>query len=234
MTGAVENLRKVKFWTSGRLSPRWYWNVMGKWRPVAAVTSDAASIEDSMASGRTVVEVLNQLGVVGPEMVTLQIGSGLGRVEYHLHSLVQKCWGVDVSPSMVKRARRLVRFANVGFLLSDGVSLAGWGDETFDLIYSFLVFQHVPRAQFERYLREAWAKLARGGSLVFQLMVDEARSFPDPPPSHPYGLRYYRRRDVEEHLLQIGFTDLRRCDMSGHPDDKALATGDVVFSCTKP
>jgi len=233
MTGTIDGLRKVKFWSSRRLSPRVYWNLMGKWRPVAAVTSGAHSIEDSMASGRDVADLLNKLKVVGPDMVTLHIGSGLGRVEYHLHDQVRKCWGVDVSPAMVKRARRLVPYPNVEFVVSDGAHLSAWGNGTFDLIYSFLVFQHLPRAQFERYVAEAWAKLATGGSLVFQLMTDEAGSFPDPPSSHPYGLRYYSRSQVEGLLGQIGFTDVGRCDLAGHPD-VGLATGDVVFHCVKP
>ncbi|MDQ6614701.1 MAG: class I SAM-dependent methyltransferase [Actinomycetota bacterium] len=187
-----------------------------------------------MESGRAVVDLLNQLGTVQPDFVTLHIGSGLGRVEYHLRSRVRKCWGVDVSPSMVKRAQRLVPYPNVEFLVSDGATLAHWKDDTFDLIYSFFVFQHLPRAQFERYLREAYVKLASGGRLVFQLIVDEGGMFPDPPPSHPYGLRYYRRSDVEGELSQAGFSVLGRYSPNGHPDDEVLSTSDVIFCAEKP
>ena len=52
----MKTLRKVKFRLSRNLSPGLYWYLMGKWRPVAAVTSRAASIEDSMRSGAEVVE----------------------------------------------------------------------------------------------------------------------------------------------------------------------------------
>jgi SAM-dependent methyltransferase len=199
---------------------------------VAAVTSAAPCLADSMGSGRGVVELLNKLGVVRPEMVTLQIGSGLGRVEFYLSSQVRECWGADVSPSMVRRARRLVPFPNVHFQVTDGVTLSPWQDGAFDLVYSFFVFQHLPREQFERYLGQARAKLAPGGHLVFHLLVDERGIFPDPPSSHPYGLRYYRRQEVEERLSRAGFTALRRCDLDGQPDDGA--TGDVVFCAATP
>ena len=232
MHNPTEALRRVKFWCTQKLSSRTYWYLMGKWRPVPAVTSEYATIEESMESGRAVVDLLNQLGVVGENMVTLQIGSGLGRVEYHLRSEVRKCWGIDVSPSMVRRARALVSSPNVEFVVSDGATLSLWPDSTFDLIYSFLVFQHLPRSQFECYLQEARSKLSAGGHLVFQLMVDETGKFSEPPVSHPYGLRYYRREEVEAKLREAGFTSLSRCGLKGEPD-KLGATGDVVFCARK-
>lgn len=167
-------------------------------------------------------------------MVTLQIGSGLGRVEYHLARQVRKCWGVDISPSMVKRARRLVPHPNVEFVISNGVNLSAWQDETFNLIYSFLVFQHLPRAQFGRYVKEAAAKLVEGGYLVFQVMVDESDMIASPPESHPYGLRYYSRAEVEETLRTAGLKLQSLTDLEGRADDRvARPTGDVVFCAVK-
>ncbi len=226
-------LSKAKYWVVRPLGPKAYWYLMGRWKPVPAVTSRYRSVEDCLASGKEVVTLLESLDAFGPDSVTLHIGSGLGRVEYHLRSRVKRCYGVDISPSMVKRARALVPFENVEFRTTAGSGLSEWPDGFFDLIYSFLVFQHLPRADFDRYLADAYAKLVPGGRLVFHAMIDEVPSASDPPPSHPYGLRVYRRSDIEGRLDNLGFVEVTRCDLRGGPDDSGRAAGDVVFSAQR-
>jgi SAM-dependent methyltransferase len=230
----ARTLRDLKFRASRWISPKAYWYLMGRLRPVPAVTSGFGSVAQCLASGSDVVALLDRFGAVGPDMVTLHIGSGLGRVEYHLSSRVQKCYGVDISSSMVRRARALVPFANVEFVVSDGASLARWPDGRFGLIYSFFVFQHLPRSQFHRYLTDGFAKLGAGGRLIFQILVDETGAPPDPPAGHPYGLRYYTRAEVETALRNAGFSEVARAGLSGEDDDpSATPAGDVVFCATK-
>jgi ubiquinone/menaquinone biosynthesis C-methylase UbiE len=206
---------------------------MGRLRPVPAVTSNFESIEECLASGQTVVALLDQLGAVHEQGITLHIGSGLGRVEYHLRQRVLKCYGVDISSSMVRQARTLVPFDNVEFIETDGTDLSRWGDGYFDLIYSFLVFQHLPRPQFAHYVLDAYSKLSVGGRFVFQLLIDETNGSAEPPPTHPYGLRYYNRSEVEERLRAAGFNTVERSDLRGRPDDGTVAMADVVFCATK-
>lgn len=218
-------LRHLKYRASRRMSPKAYWYLMGRLRPVRAVTSDNGSIEQCLASGEDAVATLTSFGPLRSDMVTLHIGSGLGRVEYHLSQKVKRCVGVDISPSMIKRARELVPFDNVEFVESDGADLSAWPDGFFDLIYSFFVFQHLSRTQFHRYLADAQTKLRSGGQLVFQILLDDAGAHPDPPADHPYGIRYYRRRDVETALRDAGFSQFK----AANADDQA----DVVFCAVK-
>jgi len=228
-------LSRVKYRVSTRLRPKTYWNLMGRLRPVPAVTSAYRDLEECLASGREVVELLDRLGVVQPDAVTLHIGSGLGRVEYHLRHRVQRCVGVDISPSMVKQARQNVASDNVEFTETSGQGLGGFAPCSFDLIYSFFVFQHMPRARFRYYVVDAHDRLRPGGHLVFQLMVDETGARPEPPEAHPYGLRHYRRADVEASLRNAGFGDVVRVALDGKDDDPASTpAGDVVFCATKP
>src|SRR5205085_7842885 len=182
-------LSRVKYRVSARLRPKTYWNLMGRFRPVPAVTSAYRDLEECLAPGRDVVALLDRLGVVHPDAVTLHIGSGLGRVEYHLRHRVRRCVGIDISPSMVKQARQNVAAENVEFAETSGAGLEGFPPASFDLIYSFLVFQHMPRARFRGYIVDAYDRLRAGGHLVFQLMVDETGAQPEPPEAHPYGLR---------------------------------------------
>lgn len=101
---------------------------------------------------------------------------------------------------------------NVQFVCTDGKDLAPWQDRPLDVIYSLLVFQQMPRAEFSRYVREAGSKLVPGGPLVFQIPIDETGENFDPPPSHPYGLRHYRRREVAHS---------GRCRLSSHPHHRS-------------
>lgn len=227
-------ISRTKFRVSRNVSPKAYWNLMGRFRAVPAVTSDYRSLEDCLASGREVVALLDRLGVVEPDCVTLHIGSGLGRVEYHLRHRAARCVGIDVSPSMVRQARRNVPSPNVEFIESSGTGLDEVPDPTFDLIYSFLVFQHLPRTRVRRYLADSFARLRAGGHLVCQMMIDDTGSRPEPPSTHPYGLRYYRRREVETLLADAGFAGVVRVTADGEADDPRVnPSGDVVFCATK-
>lgn len=206
---------------------------MGRFRAVPAVTSQYTTLEESLASGKQVVELLQRLGVVGAGSVVLQLGSGIGRVEYHLASLVRFCYGADISPAMVERARRNVPRHNTEFRCTSGRDLHGWEDRSLDLIYSIFVFQHLPREQVARYLKEAFVKLRPGGWLVFQLLVDENGVHPDPPDNHPYALRYYRRLSMCSVLEREGFVDVSTHDLDGSPDH-GHPEGDVVFAARRP
>lgn len=229
MGRSVELLRKVKYVGSRRMTPRAYWNIMGRLRPVSAVTSDCRTVRECLASGEAVVALFDKLGVLAPDMTTLHIGSGLGRVEFHLRQKVRRCYGIDISSSMVRRAAGLVPYDNVEFLVGDGESLSYWPDGALNLIYSFLVFQHLSRRQFHGYLGAACTKLAPGGHVVFQIMVDEGGSHPDPPRDHPYAIRYYGRDEVDHALARVGLTCVSRTDLAGVPDDGSTHTGDIVF-----
>jgi len=206
---------------------------MGRFKPIGAVTSECKNLTDSMDSGKKVVDLLKALDTFNETSVTLDIGSGLGRVERHLAPLVGRCYGADISPSMVGKARRLVPFENVEFTCTNGNDLAPWNDSSIDLVFSFLVFQHLQRGQAEEYLNAAFAKLRPGGTIVFHMMIDEDHVHADPPPSHPYGLRLYSRGDVRGLLARVGFADVSTHEMDGGPD-QLQSDGDIVFVAKRP
>lgn len=213
--------------------PKLYWHLMGRFRAVPAVTSECTTLEASLASGKVVVALLDAAGVLQPDAVVLQIGSGLGRVEKHLATRVTKCFGADISPSMVAQAKALVPEHNVEFRCIDGRCLSGWEDDSLDLVFSVYVFQHLARQQVSRYLHEAFRCLRPGGSLLFQVLIDEEGSEKEPPAGHPYALRYYRRNGLTETLEAAGFRDVRTLGLDGSAD-RGAAHGDLVFIGLKP
>src|SRR6185369_11878553 len=95
----------------------------------------------------------------------LEIGCGPGRLMRPLSRHFAEIHGVDVSDEMIALARERLRDTpNAHLHVSDGASLAEFPDETFDFVYSYAVFQHVPSREIvAAYMRETHRVLKTGG-----------------------------------------------------------------------
>jgi SAM-dependent methyltransferase len=101
----------------------------------------------------------------------LEIGCGPGRLMRPLSRHFDEIHGVDVSEEMVRLAReRLAGTPNAHAHVTSGADLAAFRDGTFDFVYSYAVFQHIPsRDVVFHYLREARRVLKTGGILRCQI-----------------------------------------------------------------
>ncbi|MEO8348083.1 MAG: methyltransferase domain-containing protein [Acidobacteriota bacterium] len=135
-------------------------------------TTASDSPESFAASGERDLEteVLDGLDV-SPRWRVLEIGCGMGRLLRPLSPRVARVVGVDLSEEMLRRAReQCASLPNVQLERTDG-GLESLPDGTFDLVFSHIVFQHLPRKAYaERYFREAFRVLAPGG--IFRVQVD--------------------------------------------------------------
>jgi SAM-dependent methyltransferase len=133
----------------------------------------AASTEsDFEASGRRDLDEIVLKGISLPaDAVAVEIGCGIGRLAKALSSRVRKIYACDLSGEMLARAGEYCAGAdNIEFIRVDG-DLAPLPSGVADLVYSHLVFQHVPSARFiRRYLRESFRVLKPGG--IFRANVD--------------------------------------------------------------
>ncbi|MCA8956613.1 MAG: methyltransferase domain-containing protein, partial [Planctomycetes bacterium] len=113
--------------------------------------------------------------------------------------------GVDVSGVMVAKAReRLADLPNVSFLEGDGWHLP-LPDGAVDLVFSHIVFQHVPRPAVRSYLAESFRVLRPGGELVF-LVPEEGPGTPDDPPDDDtFEMRFYSAVRLGAELRALGF-----------------------------
>src|SRR5215470_4677145 len=101
----------------------------------------------------------------------LEIGCGPGRLMRPMSRHFLEIHGVDVSDEMIALAREKLRdIPNAHPRATDGASLAAFADETFDFVYSYAVFQHIPsREVVFQYLREIRRVLKTGGILRCQM-----------------------------------------------------------------
>ena len=94
----------------------------------------------------------------------LEIGCGPGRLMRPMSRHFLEIDGVDVSDEMIGIARqRLSDLPNAHPHHNDGASLSLFPDETFDFVYSYAVFQHIPRREVVlQYLRETHRVMKTG------------------------------------------------------------------------
>ena len=101
----------------------------------------------------------------------LEIGCGPGRIIRPMSKVFGEIHGVDVSDEMIARARaNLQGIPHAHVHATRGSDLAPFADESFDLVYSYAVFQHIPSSEVVfNYLREARRVLKTGGLMRIQI-----------------------------------------------------------------
>lgn len=99
----------------------------------------------------------------------LEIGCGIGRMTRHLADIFGEVYAVDVSAEMIRQAQaRLQGLPNVRLFETSGQDFTLFPDQSFDVIFSAYVFQHVPSAALIRCnLVDAWRVLKPGGVFKF-------------------------------------------------------------------
>ena len=155
------------------------WERHGRNDPFWAVLTDSGkrhggwSIDEFYATGRTEIAELMQMlerFQVDARSSALDFGCGIGRLTEALTQYFDLVVGVDISDEMVARAQELSRAGDrARYHANPRADLQLFGNETFDLVHSSRVLQHVAPALMRRYLTEFGRVLRPGGILHFQL-----------------------------------------------------------------
>ncbi len=128
--------------------------------------------EEFFETGREMAAALAlELKRLGGRDAALEIGCGPGRLMRPLSRYFKEIHGVDVSDEMIKLAHERLRGTpNAHPHHTSGSDLSRFADASFDFVYSYAVFQHIPsRDVVFSYLREARRVLKPGGILRCQL-----------------------------------------------------------------
>jgi ubiquinone/menaquinone biosynthesis C-methylase UbiE len=117
------------------------------------------------------MEIAGQLGAPKDRETVLDFGCGVGRLTRAAAAFFHRCVGLDISAGMIQKAIELNHeYGNCSFQVNDQPDLATFPDSQFDMIYSFIVLQHVPhKDNIKQYIAEFVRVLKPGGLLAFQL-----------------------------------------------------------------
>jgi len=128
----------------------------------------------------------------------LEIGCGIGRITEFFGKNFHSVSGVDISEEMVGQAKkRLASFQNVILKATDGLHFP-FMNNSFDFIFSFIVFQHMPDKKTVRQnLNEIARVLKIGGLVKIQL-----RGLPTSKRHWFYG-PFFELKDVESMVRSL-------------------------------
>jgi hypothetical protein len=156
------------------------WNEFGKRDPLWAILTDPGrkggkwDLEEFFTSGRhEIAETMRLAGAFGlpsRRETALDFGCGVGRLTQALCAWFERCCGVDIAPSMIELARGYNKHdGRCEYFLNNDDDLRGFGGDSFDLVYSNIVLQHMQPKYGSSYIREFIRVLRPGGLVVFQV-----------------------------------------------------------------
>ncbi|MBL8294954.1 MAG: class I SAM-dependent methyltransferase [Bryobacterales bacterium] len=157
-----------------------HWDKLGKEDAMWAILTDSNrkggrwTPEEFFAEGRNeiaaVMEYLRKHGAPPRFRHALDFGCGIGRLSQALADYCETVTGLDIAPSMVESAQKWNRHGErCRYLVNGTPDLRQLPDQSFDLIYSNIVLQHMPTAMSWAYLGEFVRVLMPGGLLCFQI-----------------------------------------------------------------
>jgi SAM-dependent methyltransferase len=157
------------------------WNALGTSDPMWAVLTDPAKKgnrwdrDEFFASGVRQVEAIGQrlkkLKIDFPSGTAIDFGCGLGRLTQALCPHFEKCIGIDLSESMVQKAREYNQFPDkCAYLVNAEPDLRQIPDASADFILSLIALQHTATPFQEQYVGDFIRILKPGGIAYFQVI----------------------------------------------------------------
>jgi SAM-dependent methyltransferase len=182
----------------------------GRWQLDEFFASGAAEVEPALQRAR-------ELGRPEVSGRALDFGCGVGRLTRALAGHFSECVGVDVSEQMVERARELnADRPNCEFVVNVAPDLRRFADETFDLIFTSKVLQHMPSRELAcAYVSEFLRLLRPGGIAVFQLWTHI-----------PWRNRIQARRRLYQALRRLRISEARLNRLGLSPRGRGIAVSE--------
>ena len=156
------------------------WDTLATIDPMWAILTDPVklglkwSIDDFFEFGAreidSVVRTIEELAPGAARDRALDFGCGIGRLTRGLAAHYREADGVDIAPSMIALAdEHNPEPERIHFHLNEISDLSIFPDQTFDLVYSNIVLQHMPPKLALRYIAEFGRCTRQGGLVVFQV-----------------------------------------------------------------
>jgi glycosyltransferase involved in cell wall biosynthesis/ubiquinone/menaquinone biosynthesis C-methylase UbiE len=156
------------------------WERLGREDPFWAVLTNPAmkggqwSEAEFFATGQNDIQAaLQRIATHGIGLnfeKALDFGCGPGRLTQALAEHFREVHGVDIAASMIAKAQALNKYGGrCVYHLNERPDLQLFEADTFDLVYSWLVLQHMPKQLALSYIAEFARVTKPGGVMVFQI-----------------------------------------------------------------
>ncbi len=130
---------------------------------------------EHLRNSSTRKQICNQIlrPYLKPNMTVLDFGCGLGYLSNAVAKYTEKVHAVDISCGAIECAKILNPANNLFYSNNNGKDLTMFNDNSFDLIYSFAVVQHLSDKLFEGFLKEFLRILKPSGQVVCHIVLDD-------------------------------------------------------------
>jgi SAM-dependent methyltransferase len=167
------------------------WDALARRDPLWAILTDPGKKEDRwdpdefFETGKhelnSVLTRCDQLGYPRQRRAALDFGCGVGRITQALADHFDRSVGVDISPTMIERARGLNRHGDsVTYAVNDSSDLGRFETGSFDLVFSIIVLQHMEPELSSSYIAELVRVCASDGLVFFQVPHGPVPGIPMP------------------------------------------------------
>lgn len=156
LLGQLQRKQYAEVWDELAISP---------WRARMAACGEQDETNIRRSAERPVGNILD-LVMIGPQDEVLEIGCGVGRIGLELAPRCRLWTGADISANMLAAAAsRLANLGNVRLTRLDHVALDHFADNSFDVVYSTNMFDHLDETDRWIYVRDSFRVLRPGGRL---------------------------------------------------------------------
>ena len=189
-------------WDERAISNSMYFVASGRkdWRPEEFFESGHAEAHQFLD------KFFHEMNFEADGKVMLEIGCGVGRMTRTLADMFCRVHATDLSWEMLTQAQHWLAWRpNILLTQGSGLALEQYAAESFDFVFCYIVFQHVPQVSIIlEYIRELGRVLKGGGLFKIQLLVGR----PSPLPVLKGRLRRFLYRKFR--LLGIPLLDHHR------------------------
>lgn len=161
--------------------------------------------------------------------VACDMGCGPGQVARHLRERGVRVCGVDLSPEMVERARRL----NPGIEFHPGSMLdLPFADGTWAGIAAFYSIIHIPRAEVVAALREMRRVVQPGGCLLLTFHIGDGTVHLDEWWGHAVNVDFhlFRSDEMASQLQEAGWEEIEVIERDPYPEVEHQSRRAYVFA----
>jgi ubiquinone/menaquinone biosynthesis C-methylase UbiE len=189
-----------------------FWAVLTRAEKKGGKWSEAEFFESGRQDIRAALKRVKALGLHLQYKTALDFGCGPGRLTQALAEHFQEVHGVDIAPSMIAKAHALNQFGNrCIYHLNEQPDLRLFAADTFDMVYSWLVLQHMPRQLALGYLAEFARVTKPGGVIVFQVPDRYQGQVPTSPlGTQDLPFEFWRAEDPIMLMCEIPYAEVVR------------------------